>query len=201
MSREDIRIDPERLRANYKIISSSNEPVFSTDLPLSGNQCQQGLLFSSYYGNTDIPLNATSYLAMQVINPSNSARTVYMHEVRAFNTYQTATSSADYILITVVKDMIFASGVNPSAFPIYNRNLGSINTSMSSVNGLINSTTNPIGTGTTITQFARSITFEDIQFIVNGDIIVPAGHSLGINLYNASSKSLIITLDFSWYEI
>lgn len=203
MSKDNIIIDPERLRTNYKIISSTSEPVYtssvSTNNPAMPSITQEitcayaslGKRFSTNTGNIT-SIGANSYIALLIIIPANWGKTMYVDRIRI----GTSTTS--------VVDCMPAVSVSGTTLTNTNSNFASTNTSTVVCKYIPISSSDPFSSITATPVQTCVLAGGTYEQTYNGRFIMPSTSAIqyfGIRVQNTGTGSSSAMISFSWWEV
>lgn len=198
MPKDKINVNPELIRTNCRIISSSAEPLYTVSasinnptMPavtedLSSAYNKLGKRFNINTGALTIPNN--NYLVTQITIPANWGKTMYVDRVRAGTS---STSIVDFMPATITP----SNTLTPM-----NTHVGSTNATTVTAGYLI-TTTNPTTAAPLLTYILTGGTYET-NF--EGRIIIPSTSSIQryiIRVTNTSTGNTTCMTSFSWYEL
>ncbi|MBP2650156.1 MAG: hypothetical protein H6Q74_981 [Firmicutes bacterium] len=204
MSKEDITINPEELRPNFKISSSAQEPVYTTSASSASqpeytadvtnlNYASQGLLYTL---TTPAAIIQTSnFMALNMSNPTTSGKTAYLMQCSAYNSGK-PNSASNYTRIDIYRNASVTT-TGAIAATAQNTNLGSSTTSSCTAYYVALSSNAVSGTAsaTRVESIGNPVIFD-----FNGGYVVPAGKSFTIQAYNNTNGTNVISLNLSWLE-
>ncbi|WP_378952036.1 hypothetical protein [Pelosinus sp. sgz500959] len=203
MTKKNISVAPQKLRMNNKVISSATEPIYTkvvnpatSVISTASYQCTLGNLYTASI-TTVQTLTKNNFFTFRIVNPSNSGKSIYLYQ---FYGYDTTNSNTGYLQADIYADAVMSTAwLNPKSITPTNRNFSHSGGSISNVYYL-NNTTTTISSGTIISTSLQVAAIPVITYTLNGDIIVPPGHSFTILITNNTSGDSSIMCAVSWWE-
>lgn len=182
-------------RMNYKLISSTGEPVYTVAMTGAANASRLRSLYSIRTSTLSIALN--NYLAVQVFNPANSTKNVYLDQITVFNG---SLGTVGYIQADIYAGSASLSGTSLTPRNFY---VGSSNASVC-VNSCSYSSggSNPL-TGNILLTGILGIQPKMFTFNLAGSLIVPPNRyaaALISDLLTISLGTASIVVNISWWE-
>ncbi len=172
---------------NYKIISSTPEPLYVQSTTAINTAAANGRVFSVTTGDQSIP--GSGFLAVQLTIPANSEKTIYIVRV--------AGGSLSNAVIDTYRNATFSGGTNITP---YNENWGFSGGSACTCKFLINSTDPTTGGQNISTIVANGLVLASYE----GRLIIPSSSSdrqFYLVLRNKSSSTNIAAATIGYMEL
>jgi len=201
MHTEDKLIATDLPRPNTKIISSPAEPIYIAQPIASATSaadaCSKGMLYVIVTSLQTVAKDNS--LVIQIENPNNSGKTVYLDQISAFNSTVAAAAAGIYIQADLYRDATLS--VTPSTVTPHNRNFGYPAILYPSVcaTGYINGA-DPITAGTVVNTVVQPPSNPAIVFQLSGNIIIPSNHDATFRIMNKTSQAVTLTVNLIWWE-
>jgi len=203
MPKEDINFNPKQLRPNYKISSSTGDPVYTSPVFTSSqpsysiditnaNYAAQGLLYT--LSTPALVVQNKNYLAVKFTNPSSSAKSVYLMQASGYYTIK-GSENVNYIRVDIYANAAVSAA--SASLTAYNTNLGVSTTSVCTAY-YVNQSAVPVS-GTSAGTFIDS---NGTSFFCDfdGGYLIPKGNTFTIQIYNNTNGQNIISTNLEWLE-
>ena len=182
-------INKTLLRPNYKPLTSPNELVYSTSLPFYGYYARSGNVYTVSTGS--LTISANGYLVVQLTNPANSGRTIYINRISGGATTNTT--------FDILKNATFSAAGTP--LTPTNTNWSYADTS--AITGkYLSQSPDPTTGGTlmmSIIQVGGPVVLD-----FDGMYIMPSSttnREFYIRLINNANQVNILSVNINWWEL
>lgn len=178
-------------------ITSPKSPVYaqSTVIDYTTAVSQGGQVYSISTGSQSVAVSG--FLTVQVTNPANSNKTIYIERISGGSTTNTT--------IDILKNATITTGVppTPTTLTINNRNWNSgNNSSMTGKYVTATAGTDPTVGGTLLSSIIQ--VGGPITLLYNGEFIIPSStidREFYIRLVNNGNQVNILSINITWWEL